>query len=157
MMIFSALLCMSRYRLQFSDLSIWGELGARVAQAAVVGYRAMRGEWGLLARLGVKTIKSLGSDAKGMICTKSSVMMFTRVCIISTMNDAEDYAGLDNTGVVVSVQLSSVQWLEKNMARGPRVCVMPGSLSTTLHHHNSNIVYNRRNKTGWKSQNIHNG
>ena len=60
MMIFSALLCMSRYRLQFSDLSIWGELGARVAQAAVVGYRAMRGEWGLLARLGVKTIKSLG-------------------------------------------------------------------------------------------------
>ena len=47
-------------------------------------------------------------------------MMFTRVCIISTMNDAEDYAGLmDNAGVVVSVQLSSVQWLEKNMARGP--------------------------------------
>ena len=32
----------------------------------------------------------------------------------------------------------------------PRVCVMPGSLSTTLHHHNSNIVYNRRNKTGWQ-------
>ena len=45
--------------------------------------------------------------------------MFTRVCIISAMNDAEDYAGLDNAGVVVSVQLSSVQWLEKNMARGP--------------------------------------
>ena len=37
-------------------------------------------------------------------------MMFTRfvpLCIISTMNDAEDYAGLDNDGVVVSVQLSS--------------------------------------------------
>ena len=48
-------------------------------------------------------------------------MMFTRfvpLCIISTMNDAEDYAGLDNDGVVVSVQLSSVQWLEKNMAGG---------------------------------------
>ena len=29
------------------------------------------------------------------------------LCIISTMNDAEDYAGLDNDGVVVSVQLSS--------------------------------------------------
>ena len=48
-------------------------------------------------------------------------MMFTRfvpLCIISTMNDAEDYAGLDNDGVVVSVQLSSVQWLEKSMAGG---------------------------------------
>ena len=37
-------------------------------------------------------------------------MMFTRfvpLCIISTMNDAEDYAGLDNDGVVVSVFLSN--------------------------------------------------
>ena len=34
------------------------------------------------------------------------------------LHNAEDYAGLDNDGVVVSVQLSSVQWLEKNMAGG---------------------------------------
>ena len=90
-------------------MSIRGELGARVAQAAVVGYRAMRGERGLLARgARCRDNQSLFTDAKGMICTKTSVMMFTRVCIISTMNDAEDYAGLDNAGVVVSVQLSSV-------------------------------------------------
>lgn len=49
---------------------------------------------------------------------RDDVYQVCPLCIISTMNDAEDYAGLDNDGVVVSVQLSSVQWLEKNMAGG---------------------------------------
>lgn len=77
-----------------------------------------RGERGLLAiqgaSHGVKIIRvgaAYNSDTEGMICIKnSSSMMFTRfapLCIIFTMNDAEDYAGLDNDGVVVSVQLSS--------------------------------------------------
>ena len=51
-------------------------------------------------------------------------MMFTRfvpLCIISTMNDAEDYAGLDNDGVVVSVQLSS-GWRKTWPEAPPSLC-----------------------------------
>ena len=88
----------------------------------------------------------LFTDAKGMICTKTSVMMFTRVCIISTMNDAEDYAGLmDNAGVVVSVQLSS-GW-RKTWPEAPSLCCNAGIIVHHFapSHHISNTVYNRRN------------
>ena len=79
-----------------------------------------RGERGLLAIQGAGASHSAkiirvgavnNTDTEGIICVKNSrAMMFTMfvpLCIISTMNDAEDYAGLDNDGVVVSVQLSS--------------------------------------------------
>ena len=128
------------------------------AQAAVVGYRAMRGERGLLAR----GARCRDNQSRGCL-------QMLRGWFVQRPRD-DVYQGLYHLrnewcrGLCWTGQCRRCGFCpivqcpvagEKHGPR-PRVCVMPGSLSTTLHHHNSNIVYNRRNKTGWQSYNIHN-